>query len=328
MPTNLPPEYFSAEKRYRDAQGPTEKIAALEELISTIPKHKGTDKLRAELRRKLSKLRSEAQKKKGAGHQVSAFQIEKEGAGRVIILGVANVGKSALVNALTHATPPVSPSSYATWSPTPGMMPVKDVQVQLIDTPPLSEDYVEPELFDLARSADLLLLLVDLQAFPIQQLEKSLAILEAHNIVPLELQSLYGEDFRGYFLPLLVAVNKCDDASFDEDFEIFCQLLEKDLPLLPISTTTRRNLDRLSEIIFEKLEIIRVYSKPPGDDPDLGQPFVLKKGATIEEFAAKVHKDFLENLKSARVWGSGIFEGQMVKRDHILQDGDIVELHI
>jgi ribosome-interacting GTPase 1 len=328
MPTNLPPEYFAAEKKYREAQTTTEKIAGLEELIGTIPKHKGTDKLRAELRRKLSKLRSESQKKKGAAHQVSAFQIEREGAGRVVVLGAANVGKSALVNALTHATPQVSASPYTTWSPTPGMMPVKDIQVQLIDTPPLSEDYIEPELFDLVYSADLMLLMVDLQAFPIQQFDKSLAILEAHNIVPLELRSQYGEDSRRYFLSLLVAVNKCDDASFDEDFEIFCQLLEKEWPLLPVSTATRRNLEQLGEIIFEKLEIIRVYSKPPGDDPDLSQPFVLKKGATMEEFAAKVHKDFLENLKSARVWGSGVFEGQMVKRDHILQDGDIVELHI
>ena len=260
MPTNLPPEYFSAEKKYRDAQGTAEKIAALEELISTIPKHKGTDKLRADLRRKLSKLRSESQKKKGASHQVSAFQIEKEGAGRVVILGTANVGKSALVNALTHATPQVSPSPYTTWSPTPGMMPIKDIQVQLIDTPPLSEDYVEPELFDLARSADLLLLMVDLQAFPIQQLEKSLVILEAHNIIPLELRPQYDEDSRKYFLPLLIVVNKCDDASFDEDYEIFRQLLEKEWPLLPVSTTTRRNLERLRGV--RVLVVNALFTKP------------------------------------------------------------------
>jgi ribosome-interacting GTPase 1 len=197
-------------------------------------------------------------------------------------------------------------SPHTTWAPTPGMMPIKDIQVQLIDTPPLGEDYMEPELFDLVRTSDLVLLMVDLQGFPIQQLEKSLTILEAHHIVPLELRSQYSEESRMYFLPLLVAVNKWDDASFDEDFEIFCQLLEKEWPLIPVSTTTRRNLERMGEIIFEKLEIIRVYSKPPGDEPDKSQPFVLKKEATMEEFAAKVHKDFLDHLKSARVWGSGI----------------------
>ena len=108
MPTNLPPEYYEAEKRYRAAQSPPEKAACLEVLISTIPKHKGTDKLRADLRRRLSKLKSAAQSKKGAGKHESVFHIDKEGAGMVVVIGPPNVGKSALVDVLTNASPQVA----------------------------------------------------------------------------------------------------------------------------------------------------------------------------------------------------------------------------
>ena len=151
MPTNLPPEYYEAEERFRAATTPAEKAERLEELLSTIPKHKGTDHLRADLRRKLSRLKSEAQSKKGATRQVSPYHIDREGAGQVVIAGPPNTGKSALVNALTNATPEVALHPYSTWTPTPGMTLVDNVQIQLIDTPPLSEEYVEPELLNLIR---------------------------------------------------------------------------------------------------------------------------------------------------------------------------------
>lgn len=144
MPTNLPPEALEAEQRYRAAKSVAEKIATLEEFISLIPKHKGTDKLRADLRRRLSKLKAEAtQARKKVSKRDSAFHIEKEGAGQAVIIGPANVGKSALVATLTNATPEVSPAPYTTWEPTPGMMPIENIQVQLVDTPPLDRDYVE-----------------------------------------------------------------------------------------------------------------------------------------------------------------------------------------
>ena len=164
MPTNLPPEYYRADQAFRDAESIPAKIAALEEMMSTIPKHKGTDKLRAELRRKLSKLRVDQQKKKGASKHESEFHIEKEGAGRVILVGSANVGKSSILGALTHATPIISEAPFSTWTPLPGMMMIDDIQVQLIDTPPLTKEQSQPELFDLFRSADLILIVLDLQA--------------------------------------------------------------------------------------------------------------------------------------------------------------------
>lgn len=328
MPVNLPPEAIEAERRYRAAKSVAEKIACLEEFISTIPKHKGTDKLRAGLRKRLSKLKSAAQSRKGVSRQVSAFHIEKEDAGQVVVIGPTNVGKSALVAILTNAAPEVSPSPFTTWKPTPGMMPVENVQIQLVDTPPLNRDYVEPELLNLIRRSDLILLVVDLQTDPVQQLEDTIALLQEHRIVPLHLKDHYTEQRRLTFVPLLVLVNKCDDKDADEDFEIFCELLEDDWPLLPVSATTGRNLERLKQLVFERLEIMRIYSKPPGKEPDLTAPFVMKKGGTVAEFAEKIHRDFFDKLKSARVWGSATYDGQMVSRDHVLHDGDVVELRI
>ncbi|MFQ5859311.1 MAG: GTPase [Anaerolineae bacterium] len=328
MPTNLPPEAVEAERRYRAAKSPEEKIARLEEFISAIPKHKGTDKLRADLRRRLSKLKSAAQARKKVGRQVSPYHIDREGAGQVVVIGPANVGKSALVAALTNATPEVSPAPYSTWQPTPGMMLVDDVQIQLIDTPPLTREYVEPDFLDLIRRADLILLVVNLQTYPVQQLEDSTALLAEHRIVPQHLVDRYPEQRGLTVKPLLVLVNKNDDEDTDELFELFLELLQDDWPLLPISATIGRNLERLKRAVFERLELVRVYSKAPGKEPNLSAPFVLRKGSTVEEFAGKVHQDFLENLKAARVWGSVAFDGQMVPRDYILQDGDVVELRI
>ena len=328
MPTNLPPQYFEVDKRFREARTPEEKIACLEELIGTVPKHKGTDKLRADLRHRLSKLRTAAQTRKGATRQESVFRIEREGAGRAVIVGPPNVGKSALVAALTHATPEVSEAPFTTWTPTPGMMQVEDIQIQLIDTPPLNPDHIEPELIDLIRSGDLLLAVVDLQTYPTEQLEETITILQDHRVAPRQLQERYPESSRLTFMPLLVVVNKNDDESLDEDFEIFCELLEEEWPLVPVSAGTGRHLERLTQVVVAELKIIRIYSKPPGKPPDLTRPFVVPQGSTVAEFAGKVHQDFSKNLKTARVWGSGAFDGQMVKRDHVLQDGDVVELQI
>jgi len=328
MPTNLPPEYFEADRKFRKAESTSEKISSLEELIATIPKHKGTDKLRAELRRKLSKLRVDQQKKKSTGKHESEYHIEKEGAGRISIIGSPNVGKSSLLAALTHATPKISESPFTTWIPMPGMMPVEDIQVQLIDTPPLNKEHMEPEFYDLIKSSNLMLLVVDLQATPFKQLEETLAILEEHKIAPLQKQDQFPVDMNFNFVPFIVVVNKDDDDKIDEDFEVFDELLESDLPLVPISAKNKRNLDKLSQLVFEKLEVMRIYSKRPGHDADMDSPFVLKIGSTLDEFAQKVHKDFYQSLKTARVWGSDVYDGQLVGRDHVLHDRDVVELHL
>ena len=328
MPTNLSPEALEAEQRYRDAATPAEKIARLEEYISAIPKHKGTDKLRADLRKKLSKLKSASQGQKGAARQVSHFHIDREGAGQIALVGPPNVGKSALVAVLTNADPEVSPSPYTTWTPLPGMMPIDNVQVQLIDTPPLTADYIEPQLIELIRRADLILLVVDIQALTLQELDDTAEILAEYRIIPQHYRNRYADVSRLSFKPMIVLVNKCDTPASDEDFEVLCELLEGEWPLLPVSAVSGRNLDEMKQAVYAALKIMRVYSKPPGTEPDYSAPFVMHLGGTVEEFAAKVHKDFLERLKSARIWGKGVFDGQMVGRDHVLHEGDVVELRM
>lgn len=328
MPTNLPPVYFEVEKRFRAAQSAEEKISCLEEMLSVIPKHKGTDKLRGDLRRKLSKLKTSSQAKKGVSKRASAYHIDKVGAGLAVLVGPTNAGKSSLVATLTNADPEVTNAPFTTWAPTPGMMPVENIQIQLVDTPSLDREVVESELIDLIRRSDLVLVVVDLRADPMQQLEDTVEILKEHRIVPLRHKDRITEAYMYTFIPFFVLVNKNDDESTDDHFEIFRQLIEGDWSLIPLSAKTGRNLEELKRAVFECLDVIRVYSKAPGKEPDYNAPFILRKGSTIEEFARKVHQDFYENLKSARVWGSAAFDGQMVGRDFVLHDGDVVELRI
>lgn len=324
MPANLPPEYYEAEKLYREAESVVDKIARLEDLIRTVPKHKGTDHLRADLRRKLSELKREPRSRQG-GRRTSVFNIKQEGAGQVAMIGPPNVGKSALLNALTNATPVVAAYPFTTWEPLPGMMTYDDVQIQLIDTPPLNVEYTDPGLLDLVRRADLALLVVDLQGDPVGQLEESVALLRQHRIHPRHRRDENNPE-PGTYVPILVIANKSDDDASDELAELFNALLEEEWPMVAVSATTGRGLDLLRRRVFEALEIIRVYSKEPGEPPDMVAPYTLKKGSTVAEMAVKVHKDLAEKLKAARVWGANVFDGQTVSREHVLSDGDIVEL--
>jgi ribosome-interacting GTPase 1 len=328
MPTNLPAEYYQVEEQYKAAETMPEKIRLLEELISTIPKHKGTDKLRADLRRRLSKLKDAAASRKGGSRQVSPFQIEKEGAGQVALVGPANVGKSSLVKALTNAEPVIAAYPFSTPIPVPGMMMFENVQIQLIDTPPLSKEYEEPQLMHLIRLADLVLLVLDLQGSPIQQYEDSLALMQVYRIIPLHVKDEHDADNpRLTFKRMQLIVNKVDDEAFDEDFQVLCELIgDERCPFLPVSANTGRYFDHFKQMVYDKLDIVRIYSRPPGKEPNMNAPFVMRRGGTVEDFAEKVHKDFVENLKFARVWGHGVFDGQQVGRDHVLHDGDIVEL--
>lgn len=323
----MPPDYYKVEERYKAAETPEEQADLLEELISKIPKHKGTDHLRADLRRRLSKLKDRSQQQKKGGRAVSPYIIDKEGAGQVALIGDANVGKSSLVASLTNADPEVSDHPFTTWQPTPGMMSIDNIQVQVVDTPPLNREFVEPEFFQLLRRADMILLMVDLQGDPIAQVEEAVEKLIENRIVPQYVQDKY--DLAGMrVVPLLVLCNKYDDESTDENYHIFCELMETEWPRLPVSIRTGRNLDEMKSQIFQTLKVMRIFSKSPGEEPDLNAPFVIEAGATVEDFALKLHRDFYENLKSARVWGSADFDGQMVSRDYVLHDGDVVELKI
>ncbi len=328
MPTNLPPEYHKADERFRAARTPEEKIESLEELYGTIPKHKGTDKLRADVRRRLAKLKAESQSKKHAARHESAFRVEREGAGQALVLGPPNTGKSSLLVRLTHARPEVADFPFTTWLPTPGMMPIDDIQVQLVDTPPLNREHVEPGFLDLVRCADLLLVMLDITESPLRQFEDAVAFLREHKITPLPLAGGDAGVSGAVALPTLVLANKNDDNRTDDDVAILGECIGGRWPLLAVSVANGRNLDMMKRWIFDSLGIIRVYSKPPGKKPEKSAPFVLKKGSTVADLAGKVHHDFAEKLVSARLWGNVAHDGQLVGRDHALMDGDVVELRI
>jgi hypothetical protein len=320
--------YFEAEKRFRDGKTAEEKIEALEEMLAIMPKHKGTDKLKADLRRKIAKFKLEGQQKKGGARSQTAYSIDREGAGQIAVIGPPNTGKSSLVGTMTNADPEVGDFPYTTWKPTPGMVPYENIQFQLIDTPPLSKEYTDPWFADLLRRVDMMMIVVDLRADPIQQLQDALSMLRDWRIFPKGADIPDGLTKPPFIKRMLVAVNKMDEAKDEEDYQVFLELSEMKLPCIGISVLKGRHLSALVEKIYDLFEIIRVFTRAPGKAHDATAPFVLPRDSKLDDLAEKVHKDFKEKLKFARVWGKAVYDGQMVQRDYTLQDGDVVELHI
>jgi len=326
MPTNLPPEYYEAERRYREAQSHPDRIAALEDLLSTIPKHKGTDRLRADLRGKLAELRRSARPRRGSRRRTSPYSISPDGAGQVMMLGPPNGGRSTLLNRLTSAHSETSAAPFTTYEPIAGMVAIEDIQVQLIDTPSIVSEYVDPELLHLLRRCDLALIVVDLPLDPEREIESLLQILGDHDIALIPPGDGAPDKAQGF--PALVVANKCDDPSLDELCPLVVVLIDDALPVVGVSAMTGYRLGDLLRAILESLRIVRVYTKAPGREIDRSAPFVLREGGTVADMAALVHRDFYERLKTARIWGTGVYDGQLVGREHVLHDGDIVELHL
>jgi ribosome-interacting GTPase 1 len=327
VPANLPPQYLEAEKRFREASTPEDKLEALEEMLAVIPKHKGTDKLRADLRRRVSKFKDQAQKKKGGARQKTAYSIEKEGAAQVAVIGPPNVGKSSLVCILTKASPEVADFPHTTHKPTPGMVVYENIQFQLVDTPPITKEYIDPELADFIRRADILVILVDLYADPLQQFEDTIDILEELRVFPEGFPIPDNVSKAPFIKKVIVVANKMDKPEDEETMEIFLELCDVKLPCLGLSIHTGKNLMMFIEKLFDLAEVIRVYTKVPGKEPDLKEPFIIPSKSTLEDLACKIHKDFVKKMKHARIWGTAVRDGQMVQRDYVMQDGDVVEIH-
>lgn len=325
MPANLPPQYFEAEKRFRLAKNPADKVVSLEEMLAIMPKHKGTDHLRAELRRRISKLTQETDRKSVAKR--ASMLIEKEGAAQVVVVGLTNAGKSQLIYSITNASPTVAEYPFTTQTATPGMMEFENIKIQLIDTPPLTEQSVQWWLPHMIRRADALIIMVDLSNEPLAQIEDITARLKDMRISVGDVRAGEGQDIILSPKRALIIGNKVD-----LDTTGSCMALrnryEGKLPVIAISAKVGTSLEELRREIYHMLDIIRVYTKVPGQKPDFNDPIIINKGDTLEDAAASVHKDFLANLKYARIWGSGKHDGVMAKRNHILQDGDIIELHL
>ena len=325
MPANLTPQYLEAEKNFRAAKTTQEKIAWLEEMLAVMPKHKGTDHLRADLRTKLANLTKSLDKKSATAR--STTKIEKAGAAQVAVIGPPNTGKSQIVVTLTNAKPTVAAYPYTTQAATPGMMHYENVQVQLVDTPPIGEQPPEWWLINIIRRADVLLIVVDLSQDALMQADSLLTLLKEKNIGIGKNEEPEDENSPISYKKALLIANKAD---LDPDGSSFRDLHEMYNALLPVISVNAAsgNLDELKKQIFQMLDVIRVYTKTPGNKPDMTEPIILERGSTLEMAARAIHKSFAQRMKYARVWGSGKFDGVMVKRDHILKDGDIIELHV
>ncbi len=325
MPANLTPQYHAAEENYKKASTPEEKISALEEMLAVIPKHKGTEKLQAELKKRLSRLREESSKK-GTARRFDPFHIEKQGAGQVVLFGFPNTGKSSLLNALTRAGVKVADYPFTTTLPASGMIPYEDVLIQMVDLPPITADMSPPGISGALLGADAIMVVFDASSDEcLDQTNESVNFLFRKRVVREE--TVPGARNIPRERVLLLG-NRVDRPGSKEKIEIIKELGPGGIRLFTVSALTGENLEELKTILFKTLNIIRIYSKIPGRDPDMKAPFVIRRGSTVLDLAQKIHKDLASRLKYARVWGSARFDGQPVPKDYVLQDRDIVEINM
>jgi ribosome-interacting GTPase 1 len=336
MPANLTPQYLAAEQRFKDATTTQEKIEALEEMMAVIPKHKGTEKLQADLRRRLAKLRTESGKKYGVSKASAMYSVQRDGAGQVVLVGGANAGKSSLLASLTNATPEIGDYAFTTRLPQPGMMPFENIKIQLVDMPPIDSNYYEPWMGGIVRQADLALLIADLSTDEmLDGVQGVLTLLEDSRIRLSKDPGPEADQSSISVRRALLAANKCDVASAQANLEILREFFGDRFAILPASAVSGEGLEILRQRIFEELDVIRIYTKIPGKKIDLSSPpFVLKHGSTVLDAARAVHREFVHSLKFAKIWSSERstqsvkHDGQMVERTHPLEDGDVLELHI
>ncbi|MFT7638983.1 MAG: ribosome-interacting GTPase 1 [Pirellulaceae bacterium] len=333
MPANLTIKYHKAEQAYRQATSPEEELRCLQVMLRDLPKHKGTDKLQANLKQKISRLKKEMEaaqsSKTGPSKTGPSKKIPRQGAGRVIIIGGPNAGKSQLLASMTRATPEIAPYPYSTREPNVGMMPWEDVSIQLIDTPPITADIMDPNTQGLIRGSDLVLLVADLGADEgIDQLQELLARL-ANTKTSLATETyLSPTDVGCSFTKTFFVANKCDLPDSIDRLALLHEYCEIEFDEFIVSAQQQVNLDSLRAAIFGGLDVVRVYTKLPNEkEPDYEKPFTLKRGGTLQDVAELIHKDIADNLKGARVWGETVHDGAMVRADYELSDKDVVEIH-
>jgi uncharacterized protein len=330
MAANLTPQYLEAEAECKRAQTAEERLACLKKMYALLPKHKASEKLQADLKTRISEAKKEAdQERKSPKKGGVSHKIPKQGAGQYLVLGGPNTGKSRLLTRLTRATPEVAPYPFTTREPHAGMMDWEDVRVQLIDTPPITADYLEGYLSSMVRAADAALLMVDLgeDDGPFAAESVTLQLAETKTVLASAAPATPDDPSVHYTKTLLVA-NKIDLPGAADRLEVVRELFGPRFPIHVISAEQATGLEELRTAIYRFLNMIRVYTRQPGKPPDLQAPFTCPAGSTVLELAALVHRDFALGLKSARIWGTGVYDGQTVKRDHVLHDKDIVELHL
>ncbi len=339
MPTNVTAEYKKAEAAFRQAREPRERLDCLREMLRTIPKHKGTEHLQADIKSRIKQLTEELSgPKKGGKRSGPSHVVRAEGAAQLALIGPPNSGKSALHARLTGSRTEIGPYPFTTHLPIPGMHVYEDVQFQLVDLPPVSADFMEPWLVATLQPADGVLLVIDINdpecveqipAIMERLAEKKIFLREHWPGLPAEEGEAADEEdpFRLDLSTLLIA-NKCDLDPDSGEVEVLEELLGLQFPAQTVSAETGQGLDQLGPFLFRALEIVRVYTKTPGKPADMGQPFTVRRGGTVADVARLVHRDIARDLKFARMWGNSVFDGQQTGPEHLVEDGDVVELHL
>jgi len=339
MPTNVSPEFKRAQAEFRRSRDPQERLAALKEMLRLIPKHKGTEHLQADIKSKIKELTEELtgpRRTGGRGGPPTTFR--PEGAAQIALVGPPNSGKSAIHARLTGSQSASEPYPFATRYPQPGMYPFEDAAFQLIDLPSVSNDHPIGWMGNALQPADGCLLVVDLSepgcvertidVVELLRTKRIHLIAEWPSDGPQEENDDGDDDIFASSLPALLVANKSDllDDPLGE-LAVLEELSGVSFPMLAVSAITGQGLDDIGARLFDCLQVVRVYTKLPGKDPDIGTPFTIRRGQTVLDVAHQIHKDVARELKYARVWGKDSFDGQQVGRDHALVDGDIVELH-
>jgi len=350
MPINAGPEYGAAERKYHEAKTPEEKLKALENLLRHAPSHKGSEVLRADIKLKISKLKLlMAKQKKIAKKSSHSFTIKKEGVAQVVICGLTNSGKSYLLSKLTNAKVAIADYEFTTKMPELGILDYLGIKLQLIEIPAITKDFMYkdkgPMFFSIIRNSSLVVFLIK-QASEInflkEEFEKANIRLDkkSPNVI-IKKQASGGINVIGNTnIPYAAIVEKCKNYSiynaiieFHENISLadFDSLLNPStvfLPLLIIKNDFKNfNLEDIKNNIWNKLGLIKVYTKTPGKEKD-HPPIAMKQNSTIKDLAVFIHKDFLKNFRFARIWGSSRFPGQVLGLDYVLKDNDVAEIHL
>jgi len=299
MPINAGYEYFNAEKAYIDAKTPEEKITALEELIRKAPKHKGSENLLSELKTRLKKLKekSERVRKMGGGKK----GVKKEGF-QVVLVGLANSGKSSLLAVLTNAQPAVSPYPFSTLEPALGTMDYEGVRAQIVDLPSVGHGNFDAGV---VNTADCILLVLE----RIEDVEELASILSR---APSK---------------RIMALTKLDLLSPDEHRKLDARCRSRRFDYVLVSSVSGEGVVALKRRIFEMMKVIRVYTKEPGKPPAV-LPVVLPIGSSVKDVAESIRNGFYLTVRESRVTGpSAKFANQKAGLAHELKDMDVVEFH-
>ena len=344
MPANLSPDYKKAEQAFRAARDDKERLTCLKDMLRTIPKHKGTEHLQADIKSRIKQLTEElAGPRKGASRTGPDHSIRPEGAAQIALLGAPNAGKSSLHVALTGSRADVGPYPHTTHEPMPGMLEFEDVLFQLIDLPAINADFMESWLPNALQPADAALLVVDiadpgctddLGAIVSRLSDKKITPVEAWPGLESTAENEVSDDddelpdpFRQY-LPTLLIANKCELDPDPDAIAILQELAGCAFPALAVSATTGAGLDAIGPFLMRGLGLVRVYTKAPGKPAEMDRPFTIRAGATVLDVARLVHKDIAGSLRYARAWGHGVYDGQQVGPEHTPGDRDVIELHM